>query len=107
MSRRSGCAASFRDQIRPALRPHRIAPQARQRGRRINWRTGQSMTSQNTVDIPAGEIPTRDQIALEDTWDLSGIYDEESDWEADASRMPASIEAAASHRGALGEAAGP
>ena len=27
------------------------------------------MTSRNTVEIPAGEIPTRDQIALEDTWD--------------------------------------
>ena len=32
------------------------------------------MTSRNTVEIPAGEVPTRDQIALEDTWDLSGIY---------------------------------
>ena len=63
------------------------------------------MTSQNAIDIPAGEIPTRDQIALEDTWDLSGIYNEESDWEADADRMPALIEAAASHRGALGESA--
>ena len=63
------------------------------------------MTSPNAVEIPAGEVPTRDQIALEDTWDLSGIYPEESDWEADADRMSALIEAAANHRGALGESA--
>src|SRR5215203_1362602 len=63
------------------------------------------MTSQNTVEIPAGEVPTREQIALEDTWDLSGIYSAERDWKADADRMPALIEAAASHRGALGESA--
>jgi len=63
------------------------------------------MTSQNTVEITAGEVPTREQIALEDTWDLSGIYSAERDWEADADRMPALIEAAATHRGALGESA--
>src|SRR5215213_6583532 len=32
------------------------------------------MTSRNAVEISAGEVPTRDQIALEDTWDLSEIY---------------------------------
>ncbi|MDF3018360.1 MAG: oligoendopeptidase plasmid [Thermomicrobiales bacterium] len=64
------------------------------------------MTSQNTAEIPAGEVPTRDQIALEDnTWDLSGIYPAESDWEADADRMSALIETVVNHRGALGESA--
>jgi oligoendopeptidase F len=63
------------------------------------------MSSRNAVEIPVGEIPTRDQIALEDTWDLSGIYPEERGWEADANRVTALIEAAASHRGALGESA--
>src|SRR5687767_8727277 len=63
------------------------------------------MTSQYAVEISGGEIPTRDQIALEDTWDLSGIYPEERDWEADANRMTALIEAAVNHRGALGESA--
>src|SRR5688572_31950489 len=63
------------------------------------------MTSQTVVEIPAGEVPTRDQVALEETWNLSGIYPEESEWEADADRMSALIEAAANHRSALGESA--
>ena len=63
------------------------------------------MTSRNAVEIPAGEVLTRDQIALEDTWDLSGIYPAESDWETDADRMSALIETVANHRGVLGESA--
>ena len=51
------------------------------------------MTTGNAVEIPAGEVPTRDQIALEDTWDLSGIYPEESAWEGDADRMSALVAA--------------
>ena len=46
-----------------------------------------------------GEIPTRDQIALEDLWDLSGIYDDESVWETDAARLPDLLETATAHRG--------
>ena len=63
------------------------------------------MTTGNAVEIPAGEVPTRDQIALEDTWDLSGIYPEESAWEGDADRMSALVAATVNHRGALGESA--
>jgi oligoendopeptidase F len=63
------------------------------------------MTSRNVVEIPSGEVPTRDQIALEDTWDLSQIYPTEGDWEADADRMPGLIETVANYRGALGESA--
>src|SRR5918993_1286139 len=63
------------------------------------------MTSQNAGEIPAGEVPTRDQIALEDTWDLRGIYPAQSEWEADADRMSALLEAAANHRGALDQSA--
>ena len=61
------------------------------------------MSTSNTKTIPAGDVPTRDQISLEDTWDLSGIYAEESGWESDAEQMPALIEKVTSHRGALGE----
>jgi oligoendopeptidase F len=63
------------------------------------------MTSNSAVEIPAGEVPTRDEIALDDTWDLSGIYPAENDWEVDAERMPALIAAVTNHRGALGESA--
>ncbi len=63
------------------------------------------MSTPEIVDIPRGAIPTRDQIAIEDTWDLSGIYTDEPAWSADAERMPALIATAESHRGALGESA--
>jgi oligoendopeptidase F len=63
------------------------------------------MISGNVVESPAGGVPTRDQVALEDTWDLSEIYPEESAWEADAERMSALIKAAANHHGALGKSA--
>jgi oligoendopeptidase F len=63
------------------------------------------MTTGNTVEIPTGEVPTRDDIALEDTWDLSGIYREESDWKGDADRISALIKAVIDHRGRLDESA--
>ena len=63
------------------------------------------MTTANTIEIPAGEVPSRDQIALEDTWDLSGIYPEESDWEGDADRVSALIVTVVGHRGSLAESA--
>ncbi|MBA2598526.1 MAG: oligoendopeptidase F [Chloroflexia bacterium] len=63
------------------------------------------MGTQDVIDIASSAIPTRDQIALEDTWDLSGIYSDETGWTADADRMSALIATAASHRGALGESA--
>src|SRR5215212_6263081 len=81
----------------------RSETRARRPRRHISWRAGQSMTTGNAVEIPAGDVPTRDQIALEDTWDLSGIYPEEKGWEGDADRIPALIAAAVNHRGALGE----
>jgi oligoendopeptidase F len=63
------------------------------------------MSTPSTVTFKTGEVPTREQIALEDTWDLSGIYAEESDWESDAEQMPELIAGVTSHRGELGESA--
>ena len=48
---------------------------------------------------------TRDQVAIEDTWDLSTIFADEAAWEATAAALPAQIEAAANLRGSLGESA--
>ncbi len=61
-----------------------------------------------TKDIPVAEmtmtkIPTRDQIALEDTWDLSTIYLTEDAWEAELESIPQALEAAVAYRGRLGE----
>src|SRR5215213_7074768 len=86
-------------------RPRRPETRTRRTGHHIDWRRGRSMSTGNAVEIPAGEVPTRDQIALEDTWDLSGIYPEESTWEGDADRMSALIAAVVDHRGKLGESA--
>ena len=53
----------------------------------------------------ASEVPTRDQIAIEDTWDLTTIYPDEQAWSAELDTVPAKVEAAASFRGRLGESA--
>ncbi|MBW3634111.1 MAG: oligoendopeptidase F, partial [Chloroflexi bacterium] len=63
------------------------------------------MSTPSTSPLKTGEVPTRDQIALEDTWDLSGIYADERAWESDAERMPDLIAQVTNHRGALGESA--
>ena len=34
-----------------------------------------------TPSRPTGDVPTRDQIAIEDTWDLTTLYLSDADWE--------------------------
>ena len=63
------------------------------------------MSTAPVIDIPSGAVPTRDQIAVEDTWDLSGLYGDETAWADDAARISTLIATAASHRGALGSSA--
>ena len=60
------------------------------------------MESETVIDVSRGEIPTRDQIAVEDTWDLTGIYPSDQDWSADAEQIPARLKVAAGYRGRLG-----
>ena len=55
------------------------------------------------VDMTATEIPTRDQLAIEDTWDLTTIYPDEGAWEAEYGTILANLQAAAAFRGRLGE----
>ncbi|MBA3380083.1 MAG: oligoendopeptidase F, partial [Chloroflexia bacterium] len=55
------------------------------------------------VDMIATDIPTRDQISLEDTWDLTMIYPDEGAWEAEYGTILANLQAAAAFRGRLGE----
>ncbi len=49
------------------------------------------------------DIPTRDQIAIEDTWDLTTMYADEGDWQAAAEAIPPMIDRAVSFQGRLGE----
>jgi oligoendopeptidase F len=49
------------------------------------------------------EIPTRDQIAVEDTWDLTTMYASDADWQTAAQAIPPMIERAAGFQGRLGE----
>ncbi|MBA2288768.1 MAG: oligoendopeptidase F [Chloroflexia bacterium] len=49
------------------------------------------------------DVPTRDQIAVEDTWDLSAFFAEENAWEETAELIPGLIERAATFQGRLGE----
>jgi len=52
------------------------------------------------------ELLTRDQVAVEDTWDLDGIFPSSEAWEQALADSPALIEAVAAYRGRLGEGAG-
>ncbi|HEV2128542.1 MAG TPA: oligoendopeptidase F [Thermomicrobiales bacterium] len=49
------------------------------------------------------EIPTRDQIKVEDTWDLRTIFVSDEGWEQEAQEIPGLVEVAASYEGRLGE----
>lgn len=55
------------------------------------------------VELTMTEIPTRDQIATEDTWDLTTIYPTDEVWEAEYIAVPAQLQSAAAFRGRLGE----
>jgi oligoendopeptidase F len=46
---------------------------------------------------------TREQIPVEETWDLTTFFADEAAWEADFARVPGLIEAATAHRGRLAE----
>lgn len=49
------------------------------------------------------DIPTRDQIAVEDTWDLSDMFADTNAWEQAKSEMPVLIDQATSFEGRLDE----
>jgi oligoendopeptidase F len=53
-----------------------------------------------------GEVPTREQIAVEDTWDLTTMYDSDEAWLTAAGEIPDLIAAAASYAGRLSEGPG-
>ena len=63
------------------------------------------MEAANVVDFPRSEVPTRDRIAIEDTWDLSTIFATDADWEEAADTIAPLLAAATRHRGTLGESA--
>lgn len=49
-----------------------------------------------------GELPTRDQIAIEDTWDLTTLYADDQAWEQDLARVAPLVANVVRHRGSLG-----
>ena len=56
-----------------------------------------------TPSRPSGEVPTREQIAIEDTWDLTTLYRTDADWERDLARIPELQNAVTGHAGHMGE----
>lgn len=51
------------------------------------------------------EQPTRQDVPVEETWDLTSYYPDDAAFEADLARIPGLVAAAASHQGKLGESA--
>jgi oligoendopeptidase F len=56
-----------------------------------------------TPSRPSGDVPTREQIAIEDTWDLTTLYSTDNDWERDLARVPELLNAVTGHAGHMGE----
>ena len=50
-------------------------------------------------------IPTRDQVASEDAWDLSSLYTSDEEWERDFARFKEMIPKLEEFKGSLGESA--
>src|SRR5690606_28481889 len=69
---------------------------------RQRWTSAASDTGA-AMATAMNEIPTRAQIAIEDTWDLSRMYPDDEAWQAAATEIPELIEKAASYQGRLGE----
>ena len=57
------------------------------------------------AQVEQPDVLTRDQVAVEDTWDLTAIYADEENWESDAAGLAEQLAAATAHRGHLGESA--
>ncbi|HEV2067837.1 MAG TPA: hypothetical protein VGR08_13485, partial [Thermomicrobiales bacterium] len=51
------------------------------------------------------DVLTRDQIAVEHTWDLTTIYPTEEVWETEFGQLPEYLDRAVAFRGKLGESA--
>src|SRR5690606_20871029 len=56
-------------------------------------------------DNGAGAIPTRDQIKLEDTWDLTLLYPTEADWQKAFAQLQEDYPKIAQYKGRVGESA--
>ncbi|MGD9710685.1 MAG: oligoendopeptidase F [Thermomicrobiales bacterium] len=57
------------------------------------------------MSIQTAEQPTRADIPVEETWDLSSYYPDDAAWEEEFAGAGALVAAAAAHRGSLGESA--
>ncbi|MDQ3467720.1 MAG: M3 family metallopeptidase, partial [Chloroflexota bacterium] len=57
------------------------------------------------AEVTQSDVMMRDQVAPEDTWDLTTIYPDESGWVADADRVVAQLDAVNAYRGHLGDSA--
>ncbi|EDY19795.1 oligoendopeptidase F [Chthoniobacter flavus Ellin428] len=56
-------------------------------------------------DTGAGAIPTRDQVRLEDTWDLTLLYPTPADWQAAFEKLQQDYPKVAQWKGRVGESA--
>ncbi len=57
------------------------------------------------MSVAVAEQPTRADVPVEETWDLSSYYLSDEAWEEELASAPVLVEKAAAHRGSLGESA--
>lgn len=56
--------------------------------------------------VGSGEVPTRSEVAIEDTWDLSALYADAAAWESDFKKLQEVYPEIADFRGRLHEGVG-
>lgn len=59
------------------------------------------MSTEATMEVK--KVPTRDEVAEQDCWDLSSLYPTDEAWESDFAKFESEIERYADFRGKLGE----
>ncbi|MFC4453391.1 oligoendopeptidase F [Deinococcus sonorensis] len=52
--------------------------------------------------MPQSTLPTRQQLSRDQQWDIEALYATPDDWEAEAARLPAELDALNQHQGQLG-----
>ncbi|EMB18269.1 oligoendopeptidase F [Rhodopirellula europaea] len=58
------------------------------------------------MNAPAAtKLPTRDEVAASDCWDLSSLYESQEGWQADFDTLTSKIDTFETYRGRLGESA--
>src|SRR5688572_17816301 len=90
--------------LSPVLHGH-IASRIVAGGYSFGRNSTRSIVKGSSMSVATAEQKTRQEIPVEETWDLSSLYESDAQWEEELSSARDLIDKAAAHRGSLGESA--